>query len=165
MATICFSHGKESGPVGTKILAMSAVAEQAGHQTLSIDYRGIDEPEARVEKLLSELDTDNRPLILVGSSMGGFVSIVASTTIKPDGLFLMAPAVYLDGYNHIELTPVAEQIFVIQGWHDEIVPCENVIKFSQKHSADLYLCNDGHTLAGSIELIKQQFSKFLSAYR
>ena len=34
-------------------------------------------------------------LILVGSSMGGYVSTVASVSLKPAGLFLMAPAFYM----------------------------------------------------------------------
>jgi hypothetical protein len=31
-------------------------------------------------------------LVLVGSSMGGYVSTIASQSLKPAGLFLMAPA-------------------------------------------------------------------------
>jgi len=164
MATICFSHGKESGPVGTKILALTEVAEQSGHQTMSIDYRGMDEPEERINKLLSELNNVKGPLVLVGSSMGAYVSIVASHTIKPEGLFLMAPAVYLEGYDKVELLPQAEKIFVVHGWDDEIVPCNNVIKFAKKFKTDLYLCDDGHTLAASIDLLKDQFRRFLADF-
>ena len=36
---VVFSHGKESGPYGSKILALSAVAKRVGAQTVSVDYR------------------------------------------------------------------------------------------------------------------------------
>lgn len=163
MALICFSHGKESGPDGTKIIEMRKVAEALGHETMSVDYRGLDEPMPRVEKLLAELENKQRPLVLVGSSMGSFVSIVASGKLEPEGLFLLAPAVYLDGYNHIELKPVAKQVRIIHGWSDEIVPCENVIKFAQKFDADLYLTADEHRLANSIPLIKEELHNFLQS--
>jgi hypothetical protein len=45
-----------------------------GAQVLSIDYAGIDDPEQRVAKLLAYEISAHSQLILVGSSMGGYVS-------------------------------------------------------------------------------------------
>ena len=163
MPVIYFSHGKESGPKGTKILAMTKVAEKLGFDTFSIDYRGIESPEDRVSKLISEITLTETPVILVGSSMGSYVSIVASNTIKPDGLFLLAPAVYLKGYNSVELIPNAKKTFVLHGWNDEVVPYQNVVKFAEKFQTDLYLCNDDHRLTGSTKLLKKEFKKFLKS--
>jgi len=161
MAIVCFSHGKESGPRGTKIIAMTEVAEKLGFKTISIDYRGIDSPEERVNKLLSEIPSDEDQIILVGSSMGSYVSIVASKEVQPEGLFLLAPAVYLKGYDSVELIPHGKKIFVMHGWNDEIVPCANAIKFAEKFKTDLYLCDDDHRLSGSTDLLKKEFRQFL----
>jgi len=41
MTTVIFSHGKESGPWGSKITTMSKVAEQLGFRVESIDYQDL----------------------------------------------------------------------------------------------------------------------------
>jgi alpha-beta hydrolase superfamily lysophospholipase len=42
--------------------------------------------------------SDYDEIVLMGSSMGAYVATVAAETIKPSGLFLLAPAFYLPGY-------------------------------------------------------------------
>src|SRR5437016_14666416 len=49
---VVFSHGQESGPWGRKISALAEVARSEGYDTHSVDYRGIDEPRARVARLV-----------------------------------------------------------------------------------------------------------------
>ena len=51
----------------------------------SIDYQGIADPTARVEKLVRECAGINDALILVGSSMGGHVATAAATTLGGGG--------------------------------------------------------------------------------
>ena len=45
---VIFSHGKESGPWGSKIAAMAEVARSEGFEADSVDYRGVDDPADRV---------------------------------------------------------------------------------------------------------------------
>jgi hypothetical protein len=80
--TVVFSHGKESGPWGTKINAMAAVARDLSVGVESVDYRGIDDPGERVQKLMSAGLEFAQPLVLVGSSMGGHVSAAAATPLR-----------------------------------------------------------------------------------
>ena len=51
--TVIFSHGKESGPNGDKIVALADVAKGQGYTVESPDYRGIDTPDERVKHLLN----------------------------------------------------------------------------------------------------------------
>ena len=51
--TVVFSHGKESGPWGAKITAMAAVVQELKLRMESVDYRGMDDPQARVQKLIA----------------------------------------------------------------------------------------------------------------
>ena len=74
MTDIIFSHGKESGPQGSKILAMAKVAESLGFTCQSIDYCGLEDPMSRVAKCKSVVSRLKDAPILVGSSMGGYVS-------------------------------------------------------------------------------------------
>ena len=88
MHTVIFSHGKESGPQGTKINRLSRVAQQLGFATHSVDYRNCIDVNERVKLLLSTIQhTPCQKLILVGSSMGGYLATVAANTVWVDGLF------------------------------------------------------------------------------
>lgn len=165
MALICFSHGKESGPNATKISALAAVAEAAGHQTLSIDYRGMDDPQERINKLISSLKSysyEQGSLVLVGSSMGGYVSIFASRELNPCGLFLLAPAVYMPGYEEIPAPPSATFSQIYHGWSDEIVPVENAIRFAKAHKIESHILQDDHRLSDSLPRLEHYFKDFLT---
>jgi pimeloyl-ACP methyl ester carboxylesterase len=70
---VFFSHGKESGPWGSKISSMAAVAKDLGWHVESIDYQGIDDPRLRVDKLVAAASDWSGRVVLVGSSMGGYV--------------------------------------------------------------------------------------------
>ena len=75
---VVFSHGKESGPWGTKIAALADIARAEGYEVESVDYRGIEDPHARVTRLLAYCRDFQGRLVLVGSSMGGHVSTAGS---------------------------------------------------------------------------------------
>ena len=96
--TVIFCHGRESGPWGVKIRTLAKVAEELGCRVISRDDRDTQDPDLRVERLIVEGKGVDGPLVLVGSSMGGYVAAVASAELNPLGLFLMAPAIGLPGY-------------------------------------------------------------------
>ena len=98
MTTVVFSHGKESGPWGSKITTLSNVANDMGFGVESIDYQDLDCPEARLERLKETIAEKCNDVVLVGSSMGGYVSLAAASQISARGVFLMAPALYLPNY-------------------------------------------------------------------
>jgi Uncharacterised protein family (UPF0227). len=75
---VVFSHGKESGPWGTKIKRLSEIAKKKGFEIDSLDYRAYSNPDDRANQLLNYLKGEKKDFILVGSSMGGYVSLVAS---------------------------------------------------------------------------------------
>ncbi len=158
---IYFSHGKESGPWGTKIRRLAAVAQQAGWQVTSIDYTTTRNPDARVQILLNAHPT-GEPLVLVGSSMGGYVSAVAAQTLTPGGLFLLAPAIDLPGYAVQNPQPHAAVIEIVHGWRDEIVPPENVLRFARERRTTLHLLDDAHRLVNVLPQIETLFAAFLA---
>jgi len=159
--TVCFSHGKESGPWGEKISRLAKVAGEMGYAVVSIDYRKESDPDVRLKQLYCEFQPGDGINVLVGSSMGGYVAAVASRHFKPDGLFLMAPAFGIKGYREQYPEPCAGKVSIVHGLHDDIVPCRNSMDFSLKHHAELHLLNDGHQLLDSIPLICDLFRRFL----
>lgn len=161
MALVCFSHGKDSGPNATKISALREVANSQGHNTISVDYRGMPEPEPRIKKLISSAGDTSQPLILVGSSMGGYVSLHACHSLTPIGLFLIAPAVYMPGYESIYIPPKECHTEIYHGWNDDIVPVDNVIRFAGENQLELSLLKDDHRLSLSLPLLLKRFAYFL----
>lgn len=159
---ICFSHGKESGPWGSKISAMADLARDRGLQVESLDYRGMDDPAARVAKLVGHCRSLQRPLVLVGSSMGGHVAAAAATEL-PDvrGLFLIAPAFYMPGYEALTPAPRAARITIVHGWRDDVVPVDNSIRFARECRAGLHLIDGDHRLTDHVFEINRIFDWFL----
>ena len=159
--TVVFSHGKESGPWGLKITRLAKVAEARGFEVISIDYRGVHDPEERVEMLLAQCPAHGGLTVLVGSSMGGYVSLVASERIRPAGLFLMAPAVGKTGYAHSFPRPYAPQAVIVHGWGDDIVPPSPVIDYARQQRLELEMLPDSHTLENSLDFLECRFKYFL----
>lgn len=157
---VVFAHGKESGPWGSKIKHLAAIARAHHYAVESPDYSHSKNPQQRVELLL-ELAPQAERLLLVGSSMGGYVSAMACRALQPDGLLLLAPALYFDGFAaEPEQCPI--DTVVVHGWADDVVPVERSIRFAQSRQAQLHVLADGHRLAGSLEFIGQVFADQLA---
>lgn len=163
--TAVFSHGKESGPWGIKITHLAKVAQAAGFEVISIDYRGVHDPEERVRMLSAQCPKHEGITVLIGSSMGGYVSLVASEQIRPAGIFLMAPAVGMTGYAHPLPVPHAPLTAIVHGWDDDIVPPANIIDYAGKNRLELHMLPDGHTLENSLAFLEERFRNFLEKIR
>ncbi len=162
IGTVVFSHGKESGPWGSKITAMAAAVHDLKIGVESIDYRGIDDPAARVAKLLDTAVSLMAPLVLVGSSMGGHVSAAAATRAKARGLFLLAPAFYMPGFEAYTPEDVSCPTVIVHGWRDDIVPVDNSIRWAREHGAALHVLDSDHRLEDKIEEICRLLRSFLT---
>lgn len=159
---VVFSHGKEGTPDGSKIRRMSDVATRLGFAVRSLDYRGEPDPDRRAVLLRKTFLDSPPPAVLVGSSMGAYVSLLASESLRPQGLFLLAPALYLDGYQNPSPTPVAQRLTVIHGWRDEVVPVDHGIRFAKQHRAQLHVVDADHRLLTAMPLIEPFFFQFLT---
>jgi pimeloyl-ACP methyl ester carboxylesterase len=148
--TVVFSHGKESGPWGAKINAMAALVRDLNLGVESVDYRGMDDPVDRVEKLVQVGGQQKGPLLLVGSSMGGHVAAAAAFRLKPEALFLLAPAFYMPGFEQYTPQDVAVPTAIVHGWRDEVVPVENSIRWAREHGATLHVLDSDHRLEDKI---------------
>ena len=160
--TVVFSHGKESGPWGLKITRLAQVAEEVGFAVLSIDYRGVDDPAVRVRMLLEQCPKGGGPIVLVGSSMGGAVSLVAAAELRPAGLFLMAPAIGIAGYPPVPALEQPPPTVIVHGWDDDVVLPGPVLEYARQQRLELDLVPDGHNLERSLNLLADRFRSFLA---
>jgi alpha/beta superfamily hydrolase len=161
--TVVFSHGKESGPWGSKITAMAAVARDLKLQVESVDYRGIEDPGKRVEKLLEEAGKLPGAQLLVGSSMGGYVAAAAASRLNARALFLLAPAFYMRGFEQYTPQDVTVPTSIVHGWRDDIVPVENSIRWARERRATLHLLDSDHRLEDQIGPICVLLRDFLTS--
>lgn len=161
MTTVIFSHGQESGPWGTKISAMADMVRGMGCVADSVDYRGIADPSERVDKLRRECAGIEDRLVLVGSSMGGHVATAAAEAVGAAGLFVLAPAFFMEGYEDLTPPPPNLPVCIVHGWNDDIVPAENSIRFARACGASLHLVDGDHRLTGNIEEINEYLRFFI----
>jgi len=161
MTTVVFSHGQESGPWGTKIRAMAELVKGLGCAVESIDYQGIADPTERVEKCVRECANIDDRLILVGSSMGGHVATAAAERVGAAGLFVLAPAYYMEGYEALTPPPPDLPICIVHGWHDDIVPVDNSIRYARDCSATLHIVDGDHRLTDNIDASNEYLRHFI----
>lgn len=157
---VCFAHGKESGPWGTKITALAQVARDRGFEVMSPDYSRTFDPRERVRMLLEETAPKARILVLAGSSMGGYVSAMACQSLKPQALFLMAPALYFPGWDE-EPQGIPANCCVVHGLQDEVVPVERATRFAHANGAELHLIQADHGLNDHLLLLGQLLERTL----
>jgi alpha/beta superfamily hydrolase len=144
---VCFAHGKESGPWGTKITHLAEIARRRGYDVMSPDYSHTHDPR-----------------VLAGSSMGGYVSAMACTALKPRALFLMAPALYFPGWDE-EPTDIPKPCCVVHGWNDDVVDHRRGLDFADRHRAELHLLDSGHTLSDQLPALALLFGDLLDRAR
>ncbi len=157
---VVFAHGKESGPWGTKITRLAEVAKRCGYAVSSPDYSFTFDPQARLAHLLQLEPKASKSLVLVGSSMGGYVSAMACSALSPEGLFLMAPALYFSGWDD-EPEGIPAATTVVHGWRDDIVPVERGHRFAARHHAALHLVDADHGLNDQLPLLCLLFDDLL----
>lgn len=164
-ALVILSHGLESGPQATKVTALAEVCSELGWESVRPDYRPLDRGisqetvAGRLARLL-EHAAGAKPLVLAGSSLGAYVSALASRQVPVAGLFLIAPPVVLSEVK-LEFDPAPVPMMIVHGWADELIPAEEVIAFARSRRAGLALFDDDHRLHRHVPEIAALFREFL----
>ncbi|CAH1042438.1 hypothetical protein HPTD01_916 [Halomonas sp. TD01] len=165
MMTVYLSHGLESGPGALKVQALKGVAEQLDNcEPVVMDYRGMKEPQERLEHLLAVIAERNDTLancVMAGSSLGGWLSAAVSAHEPVLGCFLLAPALGLPDYPQTSITLQAQHTHIIHGWRDDVVPPGPVIEHARRQRLSLRMIDDDHRLHNSLDTILSDFEQFL----
>ena len=161
MNQIILSHGRESGPNATKITRLDEIASARGYHCQRPDYGTEAEAAARIEKLLTHIDGNAASRVLAGSSMGAYISAMASLQVDVAGLFLLAPPIFFRG-TEAAMRLRCAKVTIIHGWHDELIDPAEVIGFARAYGAKLVLVKDDHRLKNSMPAIEHEFALFLA---
>lgn len=165
---IIFSHGRSGHPNGSKIQLLSKIAAHKGYTTDSIDYTDTNDADIRAARLTTIVTAQKQPFCLVGSSMGGYASLVAAKQAdkaRLRGIFLMAPALSLPRYQQQQYPLDIRHVEIVHGWHDETVLYEHSIRYARAANCTLHLIDDNHRLSQQTELVGELFAHFLTAMK
>lgn len=160
------SHGLQSGPDATKAMALARSAQSLGWSVEIPDYRDLDEVSqlgdvlGRILRLRDAARAAGTRLVLAGSSMGAFISARVSLETPVSGLFLMAPPIRLQGFD-ISLEAARVPTRIVHGWHDELIPATEVVRWAATRSDQLVLVDDSHRLAAHVGFCADRFAEFL----
>ena len=166
------SHGFESGPDATKVTALAEAAERLGWSHERPDYTDLDarrevselgDVPARLQRLLqlAQAAVARGPLVLAGSSLGAWISAQVSLQVPLRGLFLMAPPIWPGEKHAMQAAQVP--ISILHGWHDELIPAQQVVDWAQARNARLLLVDDSHRLSDHVDASADAFAAFLQA--
>lgn len=166
------SHGFESGPDATKVTALAEAAERLGWTHERPDYTDLDakrevselgDVPARLQRLLhlAQAAATRGPLVLAGSSLGAWISAQASLQVPLRGLFLMAPPIWPGERHAMRAAPVP--VSILHGWHDELIPAQQVVDWARERHARLLLVDDSHRLSGHVGASADAFAAFLQS--
>lgn len=190
--TVVYSHGRHGSPwYGFKIEALRSVALKEGMNVISVKYPEEMSVVEMERKLLETVKDDvNVPgdLVFLSSSRGGYLSTrvardvinfysTEETRMDDDkvlprrhvlGQFLIAPAFYInpDYYPDQSPTPPSDmRTTIVHGLDDDIINCDNSVKFSKLFKAHLYLIAGGHRLNSQRDRLCLLFEDFLTDCR
>ena len=161
---VVFSHGKESGPWGRKISALAEVARSEGYDAHSVDYRGIDEPRARVARLVEFCKELSGDLVLVGSSLGGYVAATSASLLHarryiPHGAGTLPGRPAGAARRPARLPDDAS----CTAGATTSCPMSRAMRFAQTYKGALHLLESDHRLHNQLRVIQYLFEYFLIA--
>lgn len=67
----------------------------------------------------------------------------------------------MPGFEQYTPNPAACPISIVHGWHDEIVPVANSIRYAREHHATLQVLDADHRMLQHIEVVRAYFELFL----
>lgn len=164
---VILSHGSDSGPEATKVSALVRMAEALGWSTFRPDYREEDKlgyagsVPPRIARLVEAMRSAPRPLVLAGSSMGAFVSGLASLHVPCQGLFLVALPIDIPGCPRRFDAARGVPGMLVHGYRDEMCPVDATVAFARERGMPALLLDDDHRLGNHVAMLERQFELFL----
>ncbi|GGA20394.1 alpha/beta hydrolase [Dyella nitratireducens] len=164
---VILSHGSDTGPDAIKVSVLAKVAESMGWTTERPDYREDDKLghaesiEPRIARLHQRIAACQAPPVLVGSSMGAFISGLASLEVPVAGLFLLATPALIPGNDLAFDVRLDVPTLIMHGWRDDVCPLDEIYEFAGRRELPLLIVDDDHRLSAHIDTISRQFGFFL----
>ena len=160
---LIFSYGKRVEAGLERLKAFKEVAARHGMETGYVEYDFEASGDERAAKLLDIVKKEPDPsgLVLVGSSMGAYGSLLASMQVPVKGLFLISPALFMYDVRDYRLGG-AEKTFFVVGWKDTVIPRDKVLDYVKSVNGELLVVDNDHLMFSSLPLLTALFDEFLT---
>ncbi|UJF24518.1 alpha/beta fold hydrolase [Suttonella sp. R2A3] len=160
---IILSHGRGSSANAKKMVYLARSAEQLGHTTHRVNDSDTQDPDERLKRLIHLVEPLEEPIVLLGSSMGGYTSILAAKHCQQlKGVFLIAPALFVPRYtNQRYPLDLDAPISIVHGWDDEVILYEHSVRYARQTNASLHLIAGDHMLHDAMPTLSTLFTQFL----
>jgi pimeloyl-ACP methyl ester carboxylesterase len=178
---VVYLHGFPSSPASSKAQRFKAECARRGVSFSCPDLNPPASEAPTVRRMLEQaraaIGASGGPVMLVGSSLGGFIAVHAAAQDKTgriERLALLAPAVDFAACGSSTMEDAAQYdafnlqlrlpIDIFQGRQDDTVLPETVAAWAEgRPNVDLHWYDDGHQLAGSVDdILAVSISRFAS---
>jgi alpha/beta superfamily hydrolase len=99
--------------------------------------------------------------VLAGSSLGGYVAVAAASLLHARGVFMLAPALLMEGLPPLRPRLLDCPTTIVHGWRDDIVPLEQSITFAREYRATVHLLDTDHRMYDQLPMLNHLFEQFL----
>ena len=162
---ILIAHGRGGSPNDKLIVHLARESEAQGFVAERIDDHDTQNPDTRAARLTERILAANRPVILAGFSMGGYACVLAAErTALVQGLFLIAPGLYLPRYQQSHYRHDLPNVELVHGWDDDVVLYEHSLRLARDCRAPLHLLPGDHILNAQIPAIRTLFAQYLKRF-
>lgn len=160
---VLFSYGKAIDAGEARLHAFETVARKYGIELENVPYEHDCPADDRAAILLDVVKRQSDPssLILVGSSMGCYGSVLASMQVPVLGMFLISPALFMYKVNDYSLTGSKYTAFVLGG-DDPVIPVDKVLDYVRSEKAEVHVLPEDHHMVSSVDYLAGLFDTFLS---
>lgn len=152
-----------NGRVDTpKMRCLAGVVEKKGIKYTLPDWSDVvSEPNSRVKLLMESRVWDFEYVVLVGSSLGGYVSAIAAERREVEGLFLLVP-ILSEKKGEINFPqPKSKESVIVHALDDEYTDSKMMIDFGRASEANLHFVPGGHSLEMHLDFVAREFESFL----
>lgn len=171
IAVIAHPHPLFGGTMDNKIIhTLFNTFLELGYASIKFNFRGVGKSEGTHDSGAGEVDDiiavtkaiqdlfkmqqDNQSLLLAGFSFGGAIQAYAAQYLKPQNLVLIAPSVAR--LNAPTVTEHCENILIIHGDQDEIVPLQSVLDWAAPQSQPVVVIPGAeHFFHGRLPILKR----------
>lgn len=178
VAICCHPHPLHGGSMTNKVVHILArTFDELGCQTIRFNFRGVGKSTGEFANGIGECEDllavtrwvkqqfPAAPIWLAGFSFGAYVALMAHTTIKPERLLVVAPAV--DMYPELKDVIVETKDWILaQGGDDEVISAEAVQQWQGQQTIKprlLWFEDTGHFFHGKLILLNERILSAWSA--
>ncbi|MCB1948104.1 MAG: alpha/beta hydrolase [Burkholderiales bacterium] len=177
IAVIAHPHPLHGGTMDNKVVyTLFNSMLELGFIAVKFNFRGVGKSEGMFDNGIGETEDivtvtqtiqhqfdhhlHDKPLLLAGFSFGGGVQLRAVERLNPQSLVLVAPSIQTA--DTTASCEGVEQVLIIQGDQDEIIPLTTILDWATPHTLPIVVIPGAeHFFHGKLTILKRTIHRFM----